>query len=637
MSGGHIIVGTAGHVDHGKTLLTRALTGVDTDRLPEEKRRGMTIVPGFVALELKSGRRLGLIDVPGHERFVKNMLAGVAGIDMALLVVAADEGVMPQTVEHLNILHLLGIRRGVVAITKRELADRQQLERVRGAVERLLESSTLRDAPVLDVSAATGYHIEELRALLDRVAATVEARPAWGRCRMPVDRVFTRQGFGTVATGTLWAGRMEAGQRLELQPGGAELRVRGIQVHGETVERALAGQRTAVNLAGPGAEQVKPGCWLSDRGLLRESCRLDVSLDLLPGAMPVGQRTRVRIFHGTREVLGRVRLLDRTELAAGQSCLCQLELEQPLAPLRGDRVILRTCSPVVTMAGATVLDPEPPRYRLSNPAVMEIIGRKARLDEEAGLLGVLEEGAGLLSLPGLAEAARLAREETAGTLSRLEEEGRVMRVTVDGTAQYCSTARYMLWRQQTLELLAGYHERYPLRRGMPAAQLRQHVFEHLGARQFAALLERYGSDGSVRILPGGLAARGDFTRSPTPGQRADLRALEAPFLERPFTPPAWREVVTELRLAPGDAPEYLAFLLERGRLVRVGDLLFSAGAVKEAERLLREHFAVFTMAQARDLLGSTRKYVLAILEYFDRTGLTVREGDSRRFLRRRLE
>lgn len=633
MSGAHIIVGTAGHVDHGKTLLTQALTGVNTDRLPEEKRRGMTIVPGFVALELKSGRRLGLIDVPGHERFVKNMLAGVAGIDMALLVVAADEGVMPQTVEHLNILNLLGIRKGVVAITKRDLVDDEWAELVREEVTELLQPTALRDAPVLDVSAATGFHMEELRELLDQVAATVEERPASGRCRMPVDRVFTKQGFGTVATGTLWAGQIEAGQRLELLPGGAELRVRGIQVHGEAVERAQAGQRTAVNLAGPGVEQVTPGCWLSDAGLLRESYRLDVSLDLLPGARPVGQRTRVRIFHGTREVLGRVRLLDRTELEAGQSCLCQLELEQPLPPLRGDRVILRTYSPVITMAGATILDPEPPRYRLSDPGTMAAIGRKAQLDAGEGLLGLLEDQAALLSLSGLAEAARLSQEEVAGTLSLLEEAGRVERVTVDGMAQYCSAAQDGLWRQRMLELLAAYHKKYPLRRGMPAAQLHQRVFEHLSARQFATLLERYGVEGLVRSLPGGLVARGDFNRSPTPRQQADLRALEAPFLEQPFTPPAWQEVTAELHIGPEYAPEYLVYLLEQGRLIRVGNSLFSAGAVKEAERLLRAHFNEFTMAQARDLLGSTRKYVLTLLEYFDGIGLTVREGDSRHFLR----
>ncbi len=632
MSHEHIIVGTAGHVDHGKTLLTTALTGVDTDRLPEEKKRGMTIVPGFVPLDLKSGRRLGLIDVPGHERFVKNMLAGVAGIDMALLVVAADEGVMPQTVEHLNILHLLGVSKGVVAITKSDLVDEEWLEMVREEVAGLLSHTALKDAPILDVSAFTGRHIDDLKDLLDQVASTVPERPSSGLCRLPVDRAFTKQGFGTVVTGTLWSGHIENGQRLELLPSGEELRVRTLQVHDTPVERALAGQRTAVNLAGPGADRAVPGCWLAEPGLLRESYRLDVSLDLLSDARALAQRTRVRIFHGTLEVLGRVRLLDRETLEPGSSCLCQLELEAPLPPLRGDRIILRSYSPIVTIAGATVLDPNPPRYKLSDPNTMAVIGRKARLDTGEGLLTILEEEASLLSLAALSQAAQLPEEETCEAVDALLEAGRLLSLSIDGTVQYGSAALDRRWQEQMLELLGGYHKKYPLRRGMPVAELRQRVFEKLSVKQLSALLERYADEGLIVLLSGSLAARADFPNTPTARQRADLEALEQAFLDNKFMPPDWDEVVSALHIAPVWAAEYLNWLLENGRLTRVGDLMFSSQAVQEAEALLRANFTTFTMAQARDLLGSTRKYMQTLLEFFDARRRTVREGDFRRFL-----
>ncbi|MCL2344205.1 MAG: selenocysteine-specific translation elongation factor, partial [Firmicutes bacterium] len=447
MSDARIVVGTAGHVDHGKTRLVQALTGIDTDRLPEEKRRGMTIVPGFVPLDLPSGRRLGLVDVPGHERFVKNMLCGAAGIDMALLVVAADEGVMPQTAEHLNILRLLGIERVVVALTKCELADEALLALARAEVAELLAGTRLKGAPILDVSAVTGYHIPELLALLDKVAGELVPKRSGGPCRMPVDRVFSKPGFGAVATGTLWAGAIETGARLILLPSGDELRVRGLQVHGAPVMRAAAGQRVAVNLAGPETERVNPGAWLCAPGALQASYRLHVAFDFVSTAKAPENHSRLRVFHGTSEVFGRLRLPD------------QLRLETPLFPLPGDRLILRTLSPAVTVAGATVLEPP----------------RNAKGSEE-------------------------------------------------------------FRQRETLKFLADYHKKYPLRRGMPLAELRQRASGDLSA---------FLKDGSI-ALDGTQAALADFVCAPAEAQRADLDAIETAYRERLFTPPEFSAVTDPL-------------------------------------------------------------------------------------------
>ena len=296
----HIIVGTAGHVDHGKTELTARLTGVNTDRLPEEKKRGMTIELGFVPLDLDNGLRLGLIDVPGHERFVKNMLAGAAGMDMVMLIVAADEGVMPQTVEHMNIINLLGIDKGVVVITKKDLVDEEWLGLVQEQVDELIAPTSLKDAPIVACSSVTGEGIAELRKVLEQVASSVKPKTASGYARLPIDRVFSKAGFGTVVTGTLWMGKLHPGDTVQIWPLGREARIRSLQVHGQSVGEAVAGQRTAVNLSGVEQDEAPRGGWLAAPGLLRESYRLDVALRLLPDAKPLPQRCRIRVHHGTR-------------------------------------------------------------------------------------------------------------------------------------------------------------------------------------------------------------------------------------------------------------------------------------------------------------------------------------------------
>ncbi len=627
----HIVIGTAGHVDHGKTLLTAALTGIDTDRLPEEKRRGMTIVPGYVALELPNGLKLGMVDVPGHEKFIKNMLAGVGGIDMALLVVAADEGVMPQTVEHLNILHLLGVRHGVVAITKCDMIedDEEWLDMIHEQVRKQLSRTLLRDAPIVDVSAATGYHIEELKETLGAVAETVKERPPVGFSRLPVDRCFTKKGFGTVVTGTLWAGAISVGQRLEVLPQGTELRVRGIQVHGQSVEHALAGQRTALNLVGDGAEDLNLGCWLAEKSLLRPSQRIDVKLDLLPDANALPHRARVHLFHGTTQVSARVRFLDRETLRPGTSGLCQLELERALPPLRGDRLILRSWSPEVTIAGATVLDVDAPRYKLSDPDTMHRIAAKDGRDNSLTVLDILDREAKPIGLAGLKNLAQMTEEDTSSALSQLMQAKRAVMLEVEPPL-YLSAELYERWCMILHDTLSTYHEKYPLRRGCPIAELRTEVFGRIQTKHLSLLLLTYQAQGDIRV-DGAVAALPEFAPRPDERQQQELTRIAATYRKKMFVPPVWQELMDSFHIANADAKEYLSYLLDKREIERIENDYFCIDAVPEAARLLRERYDAFTVSQARDVLGTSRKYALPILGEMDRRGITVREGEGRRF------
>ena len=428
----HIIVGTAGHVDHGKTELTARLTGVNTDRLPEEKKRGMTIELGFVPLDLDNGLRLGLIDVPGHERFVKNMLAGAAGMDMVMLIVAADEGVMPQTVEHMNIINLLGIDKGVVVITKKDLVDEEWLGLVQEQVEELIAPTSLKDAPIVACSSVTGEGIAELRKVLEQVASSVKPKTASGYARLPIDRVFSKAGFGTVVTGTLWMGKLHPGDTVQIWPLGREARIRSLQVHGQSVGEAVAGQRTAVNLSGVEQDEAPRGGWLAAPGLLRESYRLDVALRLLPDAKPLPQRCRIRVHHGTAEALARVSLLDREELQSGESCYCQLVLEEPLPPLRGDKLILRSYSPMYTIGGATVLDANPPRHKRYREDVLAEMEHKSSGDAGSALLDVLLQEKAPINLKTWAKDAQTPVQEVEPLVKQLLDAQRLFSLVIDG-------------------------------------------------------------------------------------------------------------------------------------------------------------------------------------------------------------
>ena len=626
----HIIVGTAGHVDHGKTELTAVLTGINTDRLPEEKKRGMTIVPGFVPLALPGGLRLGLIDVPGHERFIKNMLAGVAGIDMVMLVIAADEGVMPQTEEHLHILHLLGVTKGVAVITKADLVDEEWLELIHEQVTELLANTSLKDAPIIITSAYTGQGMEELKQALTRIAATVAAKPLSGHARLPIDRVFSKTGFGTVVTGTLWSGSLREGQKVELWPAGREARIRSLQVHNEKVAEAVAGQRTAVNLSGVEAALSPRGGWLAEPGLLRESHRLDIELRLLETVKPLGQRSRLRVHHGTSEALARVNLLDREELLPGMSCFAQLELETPLPPLNGDKLVLRSYSPMHTLGGATVLDPRPPRHKRYHPEVIAAL--TARIQGSGGdlLADILYREAKPLNLAAAAAAAQLPAAEIAIQLAELSADGRLMTLRVDAEEQWLSAELVEQKLARLRQWLADFHGSHPLRAGYPLPELRGKFFAGFTVKQMSALLELWREQ--IKLAgDGALLALADFTPRLSKPQQEQAEQLLRAYEERLFAPPAWGELTAGLRIAAKEAEELLQYLLEQGSLIKAGEFYFRGEAPREAWRRLKaeESEAGFAAGDIRELLGTNRKYTLALLEYMDGHKLTQRVGERR--------
>jgi len=622
------VLGTAGHIDHGKSALVKALTGIDPDRLEEEKRRGMTIDLGFAHLDLPSGRRVGIVDVPGHERLIKNMLAGAAGVDLVLLVVAADEGVMPQTREHLDILRLLDVRRGLVVLNKIDLVDDPGwLLLVEEDLSRLTAGSFLEGAPVVPVSARTGQGLERLVGEIDRLLDTVAPRPADGPARLPIDRVFTMPGFGTVVTGTLWSGRIRPGDTLEALPGGMNVRVRHVERHGQRVAEVVAGSRVALNLAGVEREALERGMVLATPGTMTAAAQLDVRVRNLPAAPPLPHLTRLRLYLGTAETFCRLALLDRERMGPGEEALAQVRLERPIAAVRGDRFVLRRTSPLATLGGGEVITVNPPRRRRGAQAVAEVAAlASADLDTlvHAAISGRGLAGAATEELaPVLAQRPEAVDEVAA----RLADQGKVVRIRerlFDGAA-----AERVAGRVQ--ELLAEAHRQMPWRLGVPREELKTRAAPGADDRLFAAILERLLAAGTVGTTRGLIHLRGhrpEFTPAEEDLRRAIVDALK----EGRFSPPPLEEVGA--RLGGGPAFSRMAqALLEEGALVEVAPgIVFAADVVEEvARRVVAQVEATgeVTVAQLRDVLGTSRKFALALLEYFDSIRLTRRLGDRR--------
>lgn len=629
------IVGTAGHVDHGKTTLVRALTGVDTDRLPEERQRGISIDLGFAELTLPSGRQAAIVDVPGHERFIRNMVAGASGIDLCLLVVAADEGVMPQTREHLDIALLLGVSRGVVALTKADVVEAAWLELAAEDVRALLRGTALADAPLLPVSAVSGQGLDELRRALDVGLAGVEAHQDRGFARLPVDRVFSVSGFGTVATGTLTSGHLALEDRVELLPAGEALRVRGLQVHGRPVAYARAGQRVAVNLGGGQRQGVARGDVLATPGSLHPQTLLAVRLHALGQPLRHGQRLHLHL--GTAEALCRLTLLEGDALEAHADTRALLRLERPVAAARGDRFIVRSYSPMATVAGGVVLDAGR-RYRRHREEDLQALALAERGDPADLLLATLRGPQPV----GAAEAARrtgLPREEATAALGALRAEGRV-RVVGDAPLYLAAGAWHDL-RARAQGALADYHRQHPLRVGMPREELRHAVLPGLDARSMAAVVTEWTAERAVRV-DGERVARPDFTPELPAGLAAVADRLVTALEAAGLTPPPIGEALAaagfaaDMDQAEEGPAEFLAHLVEAGRLVRVAaGLYFGAGAVAgaaERVRALLRQRGQATVAELRDVLGVTRKHAVPLAEYLDGIHVTRRVGDIRQLV-----
>ncbi|MDZ4168592.1 MAG: selenocysteine-specific translation elongation factor [Coriobacteriia bacterium] len=632
MTAPSLVLGTAGHIDHGKSSLVQALTGTDPDRLKEEKDRGITIELGFARLELPSGRMMGVVDVPGHEKFVRQMVAGATGVDVVMLCIAADDGVMPQTREHLAILDLLGVDRGVVALTKADLVDSDWAQMVAEDVRTLLANTALAGSPVVPVSARSGEGLPTLLATLDEIAQEAPSRHAELPLRLPVDRVFTIAGAGTVVTGTMWSGSAAKDDPVEVYPSRGEARVRGVQVHGAGVERAVAGQRVAMNVAGIERSEISRGDIIAAPGTLTVTDRLDARFTYLgfPGDdKPFESGTRVHVHHGTREVLGRVLLVDHTELRAGESGLAQLRLEEPLAPRYDDRFIVRSYSPVYTIGGGVVLDALPPRRTTLKPHERELLEALLAHDLSSASTGLLTSRAMPMTSAEVAAALGVPRAKVADELNKASLE----RLKV-GSDTYFVTASALDGAVGATEReLLAFHEADPLATGVATAALRDRVDRRLTARVFDAILEVAAARGVATVDRG--QVRHPRAAVSALAQEADAMSLLLPLIEAAgAAPPTLAEMLDSTGVDPGVARKALARLVSEGRLVRVSsDFHFSPAAIAAVRATLEAYFASrsegATTSDLREALGLSRKYAIPLLEYLDSQGITKREGDLR--------
>jgi selenocysteine-specific elongation factor len=625
------VVGTAGHVDHGKSALVLALTGIDPDRLREEQERQMTIDLGFAWLTLPDGDEVGIVDVPGHRDFIENMLAGVGAIDAAILVVAADEGVMPQTSEHVAILDLLEVSRGIVALTKLDLVeDPTWIELVREDVRSMLAGTPLAKAQILPVSSITGEGIDDLKAALGSVLEDVPPRSDTGRPRLSLDRAFTIAGFGTVVTGTLVDGAFEVGQEVEVLPAGIRGRIRGLQTHKTKVDRAGAGRRLAMNLTGIEVGDLERGDVIAPPGAYISTRLIDVRFRLLGDSdAPVRHDQMVKIFMGASQRMARVRILGSDQISPGESGWLQLVLETPLVAERHDRFILRRPSPPATLGGGQVVDPHPGRtHRRKDPRTIERLQTLARGTASEALIQAL--GPGPSQLRSAVRQANLEPQAAKAAIAELIEQGRL--ISLSGTEAGPSTDAVVIeagsWNglvEKLRSAIRKYHAANPLRSGMPREELKSRM--GLDGRSFAAVLSRVVEEGLVSDHAARVALPG-FEVTPTSAQRDKMARLLAMFEADPWSPPGMKQAAEIL------GNELLGHMIESGKLVQVsGEVLFEAEAYNKMVSRIKETLeqgGTITVAEVRDMFGNSRKYALGLMEHLDAIGITVREGDNRR-------
>lgn len=631
-----VILGTAGHIDHGKTSLIRALTGIDTDRLKEEKLRGITIELGFAHLDLPGGERLGIVDVPGHERFVKHMVAGATGIDMVALVVAADEGVMPQTREHMEICQLLRVKKGLVILTKIDLVDDPDwLEMVREDVAQFLKGTFLEEAPMLSVSAATSEGIPELKEALARLVSEVEPRSSDGPFRLSIDRVFTMRGFGTVVTGTSISGILRIGDPLMIYPSETRTKVRGLQVHNQEVQEVWPGQRTAINLQGIERVLVQRGDVAATPGALVATHMVDVHMDLLPSSpRPLKNRAKIRFHTGTAEHFAVAVLLGRDELLPGENGFAQIRLDHPIAALRGDRFVIRSYSPVQTIAGGTILHPLPHKHKGQNKtaAVKGLLTLLEADEPDITLWHVKDAAWGGLSEEELRVRANLPPKRLKEFLQRFISRRDVILYDKDNRRLLHPEPLEEL-KQAILSSLADYHGRFPLKPGMPKEELSAQLSRPVEVKLYNFALRQLVEQNLivtemewVRLV----SHKTDLSKD----EEAIRIKVERTYREAALQPPFFKEVAPTLPGVSRQHQDVLEWMLSQGSLVKVKeDLYFHTEALSQLqERLvsfLREQGEI-TTPQFKDMTGASRKYTIPLLEYFDGQKLTIRIGDTRR-------
>ncbi|QGU00630.1 Selenocysteine-specific translation elongation factor [Candidatus Syntrophocurvum alkaliphilum] len=628
-----IIIGTAGHIDHGKTTLVKTLTGIETDRLKEEKQRGISIELGFAPFDLPDGQKAAIVDVPGHERFIKHMLAGAFGIDMVLFTIAADEGIMPQTREHMDIIELLGVDKGIVVLTKTDLVDEEWLMLMEEEVKEYIEKTILKGAPIISVSAVNKEGVSELLNEIVQISKLIEERPVFGHARLPVDRVFTVSGFGTVVTGTLWSGKIKVGETLELMPINKQVKIRTLQVHNDKVDIAYAGQRVAVNLQGVDIADIKRGYLLASSGYLSPSYRVDTKLRLLSSSQrSLKNWNRIRFHLGTDEALGRIVLLDRDEISPGEEGYAQIVMEKPIVCFKNDPFVIRYYSPVTTIGGGTIIDSNPPKQKRFREDVL----KELSLKEEGSLYDiVLQELESkkhtILTVNELAKSTGSSEKEIEIELEQLIDDEKVVQIGQD-SGQFIAVSILEDINKEITNMVEGYHEKFPLRQGYPREDIRSRLFSGINNKIFTKILNYFEENNRI-IVKNNFIMLKNFIPQPNEKEQKIINQIYKRMNDNLFTPPSIEKVREILNIKEQDFNEMLNYLIDQGQLLKIAEgMYFTKEAIEKGKEILKNHFEKeneLTLAQARDLLNTSRKYALPLIEYYDRIRFTRRVGDVR--------
>lgn len=630
----HVIIGTAGHIDHGKTLLIKALTGRDTDTLQEEKDRGISINLGFTFFDLPSGKRAGIIDVPGHEKFIKNMLAGVSGIDMVLLVIAADEGIMPQTREHFEILQLLNVKKGIVVLTKIDMVDKDWLKMIEEDITEELQDTFLQNAPIHEVSSKTGEGIKELVSEIDSMTDEIEVKDTEGHFRLPVDRVFSISGFGTVVTGTIISGHINVGDTAQIYPSKVITKIRGIQVHEETLTYAEAGQRCALNLSGVKSNDIKRGDVLSVENIMEPSFIVDVKLYYLKKSdKPLVNRQRVRLYHGTSEIICRVLLLDREELKGGEEAYAQLRLEKPLTSQRNDKFVIRSYSPMDTIGGGTIIEPSGKKTKLHDSKYIDVL----RIKEEGSIEDIIENtierlSSEYLSVFDILKSIGKNEENIQDKLDTLVNEGKIVKIDAYDKPVYLHYKFINYKEHEILEILEIFHKDNPLKVGISKEEIKNRVFgKNIKQKIYEEILNILENRKSI-ACNGSYISKFDFSIKYNKEQENIRLKIVSIYDAAKYMPPKFEDIILNEKNKKDFKMVYES-LLESGVLTKVSEdciilTRYYDDAIKTVKDYI-EHNGGIAISEAKELLNTNRKYIVAILECFDNCKITKRMEDKR--------
>ncbi|HUU51058.1 MAG TPA: selenocysteine-specific translation elongation factor [Nitrospinota bacterium] len=627
-----IILGTAGHIDHGKTELIKALTGIDTDRLKEEKERGITIDLGFAFMKSSNRVNIGIIDVPGHERFVKNMLAGAGGIDLVLLVIAADEGVMPQTREHLAICQLLKIKSGLVALTKTDLIDNEWLQLMKEDVASFLKGTLLEGRPIIPVSSLTGEGIPELKIKIEELANEIEAKKTDGPFRLPIDRVFTMKGFGTVITGTVVSGKVNVEDKIEVLPKGIQGKIRGIQIHNQSSLEAIAGQRSAINIQGVDKTDIKRGDVLAHVGQLKSSLLYDATFFLLPDSPhPLKNRQKIRFHLGSGEIMAVIILLDKEELKPGEEAYVQIKLEKPVVALSGDYYVIRSYSPMITVGGGEILNANPKKYKRFDPKTLEKLKRlKEGSFEDIVEFHVFNSGLDGMSLENLYLILPLEKNKIKESIEILINK---QIINTEDNKHFIHKDNLLKLKDTLIKELESFHKKFPLRPGISKEELRNKM-SLINDKTYSFLINLLMSQNLI-VLEKDKIRLSSFSRRLEKDQEELKKKIEKEYLLSGFKPPNPQDLFNKFSIDNKRFLELVSLLLEEGHLIKIKEqIFFHKENLSKAEDLLKDFLKKnkeITAAQFRDLLGISRKHAIPLLEYFDAKKLTLRVGDKRVF------